>query len=94
VSGIPAKLVKAVAEGQFGMPLSRLYWFLAGKKTIVGLALGAAYAGLVYLRDSGQCVPCFQLSDYTFYAFTGLVAVGLADGSLREKPPQKPPSIR
>lgn len=82
---------KAAAEGSFGEPVRKLYWFLAGKKTI----LGAVFVGVGY----GLEAICNANPDYAWgCAWSGhvmavgqfLALVGLVDGGTRSPWPTTP----
>lgn len=89
VSKIIAYLLKLIAEGKFGALLAKVYWWLAGYKTYIGLALGAVYAGLLKLAESG-CAPCSEYAGYVAWLSAFLVSIGFIDAALREKSPAKP----
>jgi hypothetical protein len=94
MGAIAAKLIKAVAEGRFGKPIARVYWFLAGKKTVLGIVAGTAYTGLRLAHEINGCLSCGDWAHMLAVASVTLVSVGLLDAAVREDPPQKPLSIR
>lgn len=85
-------LFKAIAEGQFGEPIKKIYWWMAGKKTASGAILMAVGAGLETI--------CANFPDYTWacpvsrwlYVVGGFLAsVGLVDGGTRAPWPDGTP---
>jgi hypothetical protein len=93
MGAILAKLVKAVAEGRFGRWPARVYWYLAGKKTITGLVLGTAYVGLTLASEAGICSECSGWAQRLAVVSVALVAAGLLDRALREDPPHRPMGV-
>lgn len=100
LSSLLAQVVKDVAEGKYGEGPKGLYWSLAGKKTIIALAIAAFYGmAHVALNVFGQCVPecataesVAQMESWLSYVPTlvgFLVAVGLFDAAVRIEPPKK-----
>lgn len=80
---LPA-VFKAAAEGQFGEPVKKAYWFLAGKKTILGAVFLAAGAGLETLCASyPEMGWSCAWARYVYYAGGVLTTVGLIDGGTR-----------
>jgi hypothetical protein len=93
MSKLLALLVRKIAEGDFGEPLKRVYWWLAGKKTYIGMAFGASWAMLAWAQDVGVCTmrgwDCAGWSTTLASVAAFLVLVGLWDGALRSQPPNK-----
>lgn len=93
MSGILAYAVKAIAEGKFGELPKKLYWFLAGKKTVIGSIFGAAWALLAWGSSSGTCGgygwDCDGWANTLGGIAAFLLAAGLYDGALRTKAPNK-----
>lgn len=91
-------LTKA-AEGDFGEPVQKAYWALAGAKTVIGGFLlfmaGVIEAG----KSAGLCATYTLDCDgwlATVQYVTGLVGtlfllIGQVDGALREQRPLAPP---
>lgn len=94
MGAILAKLVKALAEGKFGAGPAKAYWFLAGKKTVTGVALGTAYVGLHLSAGAGLCDACAAYGHQLAVASVTLVSIGLLDAAVREEPPVKPAAVR
>lgn len=94
MSTILTKLVKALAEGKFGAGPAKAYWWLAGRKTYTGIALGAAYFVLHGGAAAGVCEPCGGYAHGLAVASITLVSVGLLDAAIREEPPVKPASVK
>jgi hypothetical protein len=90
---ILAYAVKAIAEGKLGELPKRLYWRLAGAKTYIGMAFGAAWALLTWGTESGTCgklgYDCTAWANTLGVIAAFLMAVGLFDGALRTKAPDK-----
>ena len=89
VSKLLAYLIKLVAEGKFGAPVAAIYWWLAGKKTYIGLALAAVYSALLKLAEGG-CAPCADYAGYVAWLSAFLVSVGVIDAALRTPAPKQP----
>lgn len=80
---LPA-LLRAAAEGSFGEPVKRAYWWAAGKKTVTGAILLAAGAGLEVLAAAHpEWAWTSAWAGYVFTAGSILAAVGLVDGGVR-----------
>lgn len=82
---------KAIAEGQLGEPAKKIYWWLAGRKTVLGAILIAVGTGLE--------ATCSNYPAYTWsceagtwvYWLGGMLAlVGLVDGGTRSPWPESP----
>lgn len=93
-------LVKQIAEGDKNAPLTKAYWWLAGKKTITALAIAFLYGvAQVVLHVLSQCAPaCANPEDLvTFEGWLKavptvvgvLVGVGLFDKAVRLDAPKK-----
>ena len=93
ISRILAVFVKKLAEGDFGEPLRKCYWWLAGVKTYIGMAFGAAWAALAWAQESGLCTAqgwdCEGWGTTLASIAAFLVLVGLYDGALRTQAPDK-----
>lgn len=87
---LPA-IFKAAAEGKFGEPIKRAYWFLAAYKTITGAVLWGAGSALESVCSS---YPDFawtcSAAPYLYYIGMFLTGVGLADGGTRAPWPKTP----
>jgi putative copper export protein len=101
LSSLLAVFVKDVAEGKHGETLERLYWKAAGKKTLIAIALAAAYGfAEVVLHIFQSCAPeCATPEAIEVFArwiswgphlVAFLVAVGLYDGAVRLEAPKRP----
>lgn len=81
--------IRAIADGKAGEKPKAIYWWLAGKKTPTGLAIGAATAAVEYLVKAPPDYAWEQPTLTVFYTIASiLVTAGLADGLTREEPPQ------
>ena len=80
-------LVWKVAEGDFGEGPKRAYWWLAGKKTWTGIALGVAWYALSDAGQRGLCAPCASYAEWLLYLSGILVSTGLLDKALRSAAP-------
>lgn len=93
MSGFIALFVRKLAEGDFGELPKQIYWRLAGAKTYIGMAFGAAWALLVWAQDAGICNAqgwdCKGWGTTLASIAAFLVLVGLWDGALRSQPPSK-----
>lgn len=93
LSKILAAFVTKLAEGDFGEWPKKLYWRCAGAKTNIGFAFGAAWAFLEYGTQSGFCASrgwdCTALANTLGAIAAVLVPIGLFDGALRSKAPNK-----
>ena len=93
LSKILAVIVTKLAEGDFGDGPKKLYWWLSGKKTALGLLFGAAWALLDYGQTSGFCLAqgldCAGLATTLGTIAAFLLAAGLYDGALRSPAPNK-----
>lgn len=89
MSKILAMGVKMLAEGRFGKGPAAAYWWLAGKKTWIAVALAGIYGVLYEASGRGLCQPCAEWSDWILNASGVLVAVGLFDAAVRIEPPRK-----
>ena len=91
---IAAYLLKNAADGSYGELVKKLYWGLAGKKTLIGGGFMAAWGALAYLNTHGGCgsQSCDALMGYAETVFGWLSAAGLAvgqlDGALRHPAPE------
>ena len=94
MSNLPALLVTGIAEGRFGEGPKKVYWWLSGKKTYIGLAFGLAWALLEYGSSSGTCgklgYDCSHISSVLGQVAMFLLAVGLYDGAIRTTAPVAP----
>ena len=88
-SELLAKLVRGIAEGQFGETAKKVYWALEGKKSWIALVIASATFALEKAYMAGVCESCLGIST-TLYTVAGfLLAVGLYDGAVRSTPPTK-----
>jgi len=81
----------AAAEGTFGPQVRKVYWFLAGKKTVLGAVIVFACYGLeaicnVYPDMGWGC----RWSQYLVWVGGFLFSVGLVDGGNRAPWPETP----
>lgn len=90
MSKILALGVKMLAEGKFGEGPAKAYWWLAGKKTHIALALAAVYGVLYGAGEKGLCQPCGEWAGWVVGLSGVLVTVGLFDAAVRIEPPRKP----
>jgi len=86
------KLLRMAAEGKFGAPIQKTYWWLAGKKTFIGAAgvfIAAGAAGICgqYEQFSWAC----DVSSGAMWLFGVLAGVGLVDGATRAPWPDGTP---
>jgi hypothetical protein len=86
---LPA-LLRAMADGDFGPQAKAVYWFLAGKKTYIGLTLGA----LAFIFEKLVAAPPDYPWEGAVLAVVYSIAAtfftaGLIDEPLRQDPPQK-----
>ena len=92
---IAAYVLKNAAEGAYGAQVKSAYWFLAGKKTLIGTCFGVAWAALLYLNTHGGCgsASCDSIASWVETVFGWLTAAGLAvgqlDGALRHDAPRQ-----
>jgi hypothetical protein len=101
LSSVLGMLVKAIASGSKDNPATKLYWWLAGKKTWISLGMYA-----VWLLIAGVAVPFFttctacgdtttlvaQLNYWSGWladAATVLLGLGLFDAAVRLEPPKQ-----
>jgi len=100
IAGLLPGLFKKVAEGDKGNPITKLYWFLAGKKTVTALIIAILYGvAQVALHTFGQCAPeCAspealkQFASFIAYVpevVATLIVIGLYDKAVRLDPPKK-----
>lgn len=94
MSKIIAWALTAVAEGRAGPWAAKAYWWAKGKKTKTGAILLLLYGALSYAQSSGVCATfdadCATWEVWLFRVGSGLVALGLADGTLHAEPPLEP----
>lgn len=81
--------IKKLAEGDFGQPLARLYWFLAGKKLYISVAIGLLGVSFDYLFGAGLCDPCGSYKNDLLVIAGILATIGLYDGAVRSNSPKK-----
>jgi hypothetical protein len=83
---------KALAEGQFGEVPKKIYWFLAGKKTIIGALLLAWGTGMeaVCANYPDFAYSC-EVATWVYWLGGMLTVVGLADGGTRSPWPEGTP---
>lgn len=102
LSSLLAELVKSIAEGDKNAPLTKIYWWLAGKKTWLSIGLFALYAFLskVLIPVFTQCGdPCGATPEMmtTLQSYIDwipriaetLLAFGLFDAAVRIEPPKQ-----
>jgi len=100
LSGLLPGIVKSIGEGAYGEVPKSIYWWLAGKKTIIAVTFAAAYGmAQVALGVFAQCVPgcgsALALAQMTTwvgmmpYIATVLVTIGVFDAAVRLDPPKK-----
>lgn len=82
--------VKKLAEGDFGTGPAKVYWWLAGKKTPLAVAVAAVAGGLSLAYKYGLCEPCADYVDGIIKAAGILVAIGVFDAAVRIAPPERP----
>ena len=93
-------LIKSVAEGDPNKTSTKIYWAIAGKKTLIAGLITLFYAfawGVVGFFDScaPECatvesvVQAEQFLSYIPNVIAILVAAGLVDASVRMDPPKK-----
>lgn len=82
---------KAVAEGQFGKVPKEIYWFLAGRKTVLGAILIGVGTGLEAVCSShpSYAWTC-EAGTWVYWLGGMLAAVGLIDGGTRSPWPTAP----
>ena len=83
------QVFKAAAEGSFGPAVAKVYWWLAGSKTIIGAVLWGAGAALEticgqYPQYGWAC----EWAKWPYYVGMFLTGVGLADGGTRSPWPK------
>jgi hypothetical protein len=87
---LPA-IFKHAAEGDFGEPIKKAYWFTAGYRTIVGAALWAIGAGAETVCGSyPQFAWSCAAATWAYWIGAFLTGVGLADGGTRSPWPTTP----
>lgn len=101
LSSVLAILVKTVADGEQTNPLTKVYWWLAGKKTWISIGMYA-----IWLIITGLLVPFFTtctvcgdttalITQLTYWSgwladlATLLLGFGLFDAAVRLEPPKK-----
>lgn len=103
VSKILPGLLKSWAEGGLGEPAKKVYWWLAGYKTITGAIFIALGTGLEALAASypAETFPewawVLGVARGIFWAGSLLASVGLVDGGTRSPWPngtEIPPEIK
>ena len=87
-SGLASKilpgLLKSWAEGGLGEPAKKVYWWLAGYKTITGAILIAAGTGLEAIAGTyPEWTWAPGVAKGIFWAGSLLASVGLVDGGTR-----------
>lgn len=92
VSKVIPSLLRMWAEGKLGAPAQKLYWLLAGYKTITGAVLLAVGTGLEttcagYADYAWTC----QAAPYVYMVGAALAAIGLVDGGTRSPWPSGTP---
>lgn len=90
VSKIIAMLIRKVAEGDFGAKPAAVYWFLAGKKTYLGVALASLAFALSRAGEAGVCGECEAWVKTLGGVAAFLISIGLVDGAVRTYPPSPP----
>ena len=88
-------LLTKAAEGDFGPGVAKVYWALAGRKTLIGAALAFAAGAIQAGISSGMCsqfaLDCggweLIVRDATAYAAAFFLLVGQVDGAARARPP-------
>lgn len=84
VSKILPGLLKSWAEGGLGEPAKKVYWWLAGYKTITGavlIALGTGFEALAASYPEYAWAP--QAARVVFWLGATLSSIGLVDGGTR-----------
>ena len=82
---------KAAAEGGLGEPVKKFYWFLAGKKTILGAVfIGLGYGLEAICNANPEMAWGCEWSKYVMAVGGFLSAIGLVDGGTRSPWPEKP----
>lgn len=74
--------VNDIKEGKMGNGLKKLYWWLAGKKTLFSLALMFIGGGLYAIGEP-------ELAERVAKAAALGVSVGLVDKAYRAQPPRQ-----
>ena len=88
MSKIIGIVIRKAAEGDFGALPKSIYWGLAGKKTLIGTVLLAAWGAVSYFSPE-QCASCATWAEYLKW-FAGFgISIGILDATLRLEPPQK-----
>lgn len=98
ITGLLPNFFKGIAEGQFGEVAKKVYWALAGKKTLTALIMVILYGvANVALNVFGQCVPeCATqaavdqwavMLTYVPEIVSVAIAIGLYDSAIRLEPP-------
>lgn len=83
-------ILTAIAEGKMGPVAKKVYWFMAGKKTISGMVLlGLAYGLEAVCNQYGTLWGC-QWSQWLVWIGGFLASVGLIDGGNRAPWPETP----
>lgn len=86
---LPA-LLRACADGDLGPQAKAAYWFLAGKKTYIGIALGVGAFALEKLVAAPPDYTWEKPALAVLYTLGAIFAgAGLIDEPLRQEPPQK-----
>jgi hypothetical protein len=88
-SRILVKVIKMVAEGDFGPEAQKVYWTLAGVKTWITAVIVIATFALETASTQGLCPDCSAWAGYLYMAAGILFAVGLYDGAVRADAPKK-----
>ena len=82
-------LVKA-AEGNFGPGAKAAYWWLAGKKTYIGLGFALLAYGLNEATKAGVCAECGSWGVQVAAVAAALaLLIGQVDGAVRTQPPYR-----
>jgi len=84
-------VMKAVADGHLGAAPRAVYWFLAGKKTVIGALLWGAGAALetVCANYPAYAWAC-PYAAWPYWFGMVLTGLGLADGGTRSPWPAMP----
>ena len=100
ISGVLANFVKGLAEGDPNNLATKIYWKLAGKKTLIAIGIAGLYGvGQLAVTLLSACVPecgspeaLAQLEGILQWVpkvVLLLTGVGLYDAAVRLEPPKK-----
>lgn len=91
IGSILPALFKAAAEGEFGQPIKRLYWWTSGKKTAMGAIPWFIGAGAETVCSNMPQFPwTCDVSHWAYWIGMVLIPVGLIDAGTRSPWPSTP----